>query len=179
MPPARSLGWPCCPRSPTSATVRRSTSCGNSARAASTCSCGFPPSCCCASASKSQSRDTTRSSLGRRTAAVALAVCTGLCGCSRGGAETPAHVLRVAYAGDPGSLVPFVAVDQEIIATATLFCQTLVGLSAENRDVPILVTRIPSRKNGDVSRDGTRIVYHLRHGVRFADGVELTSADVA
>ena len=110
---------------------------------------------------------------------VALAVCIGLCGCSRGAAEAPAHVLRVAYAGDPGSLVPFVAVDQEIIATAALFCQTLVGLSAENRDVPILVTRIPSRKNGDVSRDGTRIVYHLRHGVRFADGVELTSADVA
>jgi peptide/nickel transport system substrate-binding protein len=88
-------------------------------------------------------------------------------------------VLRIAYAGDPGSLVPFVAVDQEIIATATLFCQTLVGLSAENRDVPILVTRIPSRQNGDVSRDGMRIVYHLRRGVRFADGVELTSADVA
>jgi peptide/nickel transport system substrate-binding protein len=88
-------------------------------------------------------------------------------------------VLRIAYAGDPGSLVPLVAVDQEIIATATLFCQTLAGLSAENRDVPILVTRIPTRQNGDVSRDGTRIVYHLRHGVRFADGVELTSSDVA
>ena len=69
--------------------------------------------------------------------------------------------------------------DQEIIALDTLFAQPLVGLNAENRDIPILVTRIPSRANGDVSADGTRIVYHLRHGVRFADGVELTSADVA
>jgi peptide/nickel transport system substrate-binding protein len=91
----------------------------------------------------------------------------------------PAHVLRIAYAGDPGSLVPFLAVDQEILALDALFCQTLVGLSADNRDVPILVTRIPSRSNGDISPDGTRITYHLRRGVRFADGVEMTSADVA
>lgn len=75
--------------------------------------------------------------------------------------------------------MPFVAIDQEIIAIDSLFCQTLVGLSADNRDVPILVTRIPSRRNGDVSADGTRITYHLRRGVRFADGIELTSADVA
>ena len=48
----------------------------------------------------------------------------------------PAHVLRIAYAGDPGSLVPLIAVDQEIIATATLFCQTLVGLSARESRRP-------------------------------------------
>lgn len=91
----------------------------------------------------------------------------------------PAHVLRIAYAGDPASLVPFLAIDQEVIALDTLFCQTLVGLSAENRDVPILVTRIPSRANGDVSPDGMTITYRLRPDVRFADGVPLTSADVA
>ncbi len=104
-----------------------------------------------------------------------------LAGCTRtGGAPSgPPHVLRIAYAGDPGSLVPLLAIDQEIIAIDTLFCQTLVGLSGENREVPILVTRVPSRKNGDVSTDGKQITYHLRRGVRFADGVELTSADVA
>jgi peptide/nickel transport system substrate-binding protein len=91
----------------------------------------------------------------------------------------PAHVLRIAYAGDPGSLVPLIAIDQEILALDTLFCQTLVGLSADNRVVPILLTRIPSRANGDISADGMRITYHLRRGVRFADGVELTSADIA
>jgi peptide/nickel transport system substrate-binding protein len=104
-----------------------------------------------------------------------------LVACTRGagGAGGPPHVLRIAYAGDPASLVPFVAIDQEIIALDTLFCQTLVGLSADNRDVPILVTRIPSRRNGDVSPDGTQITYHLRPDARFADGVPLTSADVA
>ena len=104
-----------------------------------------------------------------------------LAACTRGGGlrAGPAHVLRIAYAGDPASLVPFLAIDQEIIALDTLFCQTLVGLSADNRDVPILVTRIPSRSNGDISRSGTQITYHLRPDARFADGVPLTSADVA
>lgn len=106
---------------------------------------------------------------------VALAGCTRPADTSRG----PRHVLRIAYAGDPRSLVPLVAIDQEIIALATLFCQPLVGLSGENRPVPILVTRLPSRQNGDISPDGTRITYHLRRGVRFADGVEFTAADVA
>jgi peptide/nickel transport system substrate-binding protein len=119
--------------------------------------------------------------MSRRAVCAALLLVAAMPACARRGEARygPAHVLRIAYAGDPGSLVPFLAIDQEIIAIDTLFCQTLVGLSAENRDVPILVTRIPSRRNGDVSADGTRITYHLRRGVRFADGVELTSADVA
>ena len=112
-------------------------------------------------------------------AAASLIALLAACTRGAGGAGGPQHVLRIAYAGDPASLVPFVAIDQDIIALDTLFCQTLVGLSSENQDVPILVTRIPSRRNGDVSPDGTRITYHLRPDARFADGVPLTSADVA
>lgn len=116
-----------------------------------------------------------------RALIIALVLLASLPACTRtaAGRSGPPHVLRVAYAGDPNSLVPFVAIDQEVLAIDALFCQTLVGLSADNRNVPILVTRIPSRENGDVSPDGTQIVYHLRSGVRFADGVPLTSADVA
>ncbi len=116
-----------------------------------------------------------------RAVCITLLLIAGLVSCTRSGAERagPAHVLRIAYAGDPASLVPLIAIDQEIVALDTLFCQTLVGLSGDNRDVPILVTRIPSRSNGDISRDGTQITYHLRPDVRFADGVPLTSADVS
>ena len=60
-----------------------------------------------------------------------------------------------------------------------LICQTLIGVDASNRLVPVLVTRIPSRENGDISPDGKTITYHLRRNVRFADGKPLTSADVA
>ena len=110
-----------------------------------------------------------------------LVLAAAFVACTRGGAMrtgTP-HVLRIAYAGDPSSLVPLVAIDQEILALDTLFCQTLIGLSADNRNVPILATRVPTRRNGDLSADGTRITYRLRPDARFADGVAVTSADVA
>ena len=88
-------------------------------------------------------------------------------------------VLRIADPVDPPSLDPLLAHDQMTIGYDLLICQTLIGLDANNRLVPVLVTQIPSRANGGISKDGTRIVYHLRRGVRFADGKPLTSADVA
>jgi peptide/nickel transport system substrate-binding protein len=69
--------------------------------------------------------------------------------------------------------------DQLTIGFDLLFVQTLVGLDAANRLVPILITSVPTRANGDISSDGRTIVYHLRRGIRFADGKPLTSADVA
>ena len=108
---------------------------------------------------------------------MALLVATGLPACQRHGAH--AHVLAIADNVDPASLNPLLAHDQDTIGYDLLVTQTLVGLSAENRLVPVLVTRVPSRANGDVSRDGKTIVYHLRHDVCFADGTGLTAADVA
>jgi peptide/nickel transport system substrate-binding protein len=87
-------------------------------------------------------------------------------------------VLRIADLADPSSLNPLLAHDQETIGNDLLICQTLIGLDANNRLAPLLLTRIPSHANGDISSDGKRITYHLRHHVRFADGVELTARDV-
>lgn len=103
-----------------------------------------------------------------------------LCGCAgalqRGG---EGGVLRIADPVDPPSLNPLLAHDQMTIGYDLLVCQTLVGIDEANRLVPVLITRIPSHENGDISADGTRITYHLRGGIRFADGKPLTSADVA
>jgi peptide/nickel transport system substrate-binding protein len=108
----------------------------------------------------------------------ALAFAFALGACSRG-AKAPPHDLRIADPSDPSSLNPLLAHDQDTIGFDLLFAQTLVGLSAQNELVPILVTRVPSRANGDISSDGRTLVYHLRRNVRFADGRPLTSADVA
>ncbi len=107
----------------------------------------------------------------------AIGIATVQAGCGRAAAER--HVLIVADNVDPSSLNPLLAHDQDTIGYDLLVTQTLVGLSAGNRLVPVLVTRVPSRENGDISADGKTIVYHLRHNVRFADGFGFTSADVA
>ena len=110
--------------------------------------------------------------------AIVLAL-LGVTACSHGTAVRSAqHVLRIADPADPTSLNPLLAHDQDTIGYDLLVTQTLIGLSASNRLTPVLVTRIPTPANGDVSPDGTTIVYHLRRDARFADGVPLTSADV-
>lgn len=106
--------------------------------------------------------------------ALALSACGG-----RDAGVRPAQILRIADLADPSSLNPLLAHDQETIGNDLLSVQTLIGLDEHNHRVPLLLTRIPSRENGDISPDGLRITYHLRRGVRFADGVELTSKDVA
>ena len=108
--------------------------------------------------------------------ALLLAACAG--GAQRSDTGS-AHVLRIADLSDPSSLDPLLAHDQETIGYDLLICQTLVGMDAHNRLTPVLIQRVPARRNGGISADGKTIVYHLRKGVRFADGVELTSRDVA
>jgi peptide/nickel transport system substrate-binding protein len=112
-----------------------------------------------------------------RLAAILLCLVASLAtGCSS--AHSHARDLRLGITIDPTSLSPLLAFDQNQIGLDQFWCQTLIGLDEHNRFIPILLTRIPSRANGDVSADGLRLTYHLRDGVRFADGVPFTSADV-
>jgi peptide/nickel transport system substrate-binding protein len=113
-----------------------------------------------------------------RWKALALVFCLASC-VPFGTQGGSAHVLRIADLSDPSSLDPLLAHDQDTIGYDLLVCQTLVGMDGRNRLTPVLIERVPSRANGGISGDGKTIVYHLRKGVHFEDGVELTSADVA
>jgi peptide/nickel transport system substrate-binding protein len=114
-----------------------------------------------------------------RRAALAASLAVALAGCGGQASHGQAHVLRIADNVDPSSLNPLLAHDQDTIGYDLLVTETLVGLDARNRLVPVLLTRVPSAANGDIAPDGKRIVYHLKPGVRFADGVPFTSKDVA
>jgi ABC-type transport system substrate-binding protein len=93
----------------------------------------------------------------------------------------PATNVRFAIAADPQTLDPLFAhadansVEQQL---ARLAFEPFIDIDARGREVPILLARIPTVANGDLSRNGRTIVYHLRPGVRWQDGVPVTADDV-
>ena len=116
----------------------------------------------------------------RRIAAAVLLLLVAAC--SRGArTNAPARTVRFAIAADPTTLNPLfltpdaASVDQQV---ARLLFEPFVDLDARGRLVPVLLREIPTRKNGGISADGRTITYHLRPGVRWSDGVPVTSADV-
>ncbi len=103
--------------------------------------------------------------------------------CTRGG--TPAGALpdtvRFSLAADPLTLNPLFAhpdASSVELQVARLSFEPFIDLDAHGRPVPALLDRIPTRGNGGISADGRTITYHLRRGVRWSDGVPVTSADV-
>ena len=120
-----------------------------------------------------------------RRAAVLVLALTLLAGCAAGqgggpGGRTPGTA-RFDLAADPANLNPLflhqdsASVEQQV---ARLAFEPFIDLDASGRLVPELITRIPSVENGDLSPDGRTIVYRLRPGVRWSDGVPVDANDV-
>ena len=107
---------------------------------------------------------------------VAPSACTHSSGNARWGTL---HEMTIARIGEPPSLNPLFEYDQPDIDLTQLYAEPLVGLSSSNALVPVIASRVPTVENGDISRDGRTITYRLRNDERFADGVQLTSQDVA
>ncbi|MDQ2680404.1 MAG: peptide ABC transporter substrate-binding protein [Candidatus Eremiobacteraeota bacterium] len=82
---------------------------------------------------------------------------------------------------DPASLNPLfihpdaAATEQEL---ARLTFEPFIDLDQSGRSVPALLAEIPTRQNGGVSADGCTIIYRLRPGVMWQDGVKVSAADV-
>jgi len=116
-------------------------------------------------------------------AAVLLLVTLCGSGCARdaaGPADGPRSV-RFAIAADPQTLDPLFAhadansVEQQV---ARLAFEPFIDIDEHGRAIPVLLDRIPSAANGGISRDGRTIVYHLRAGARWQDGVPVSARDV-
>jgi peptide/nickel transport system substrate-binding protein len=111
-----------------------------------------------------------------------LVLAAALVGCVRsGGPAPPAATLRFSVAADPRTLDPLFAhtdangVEQQL---NRLVFEPLVDVDERGRPVPVLLARLPTLANGDLARDGHTIVYRLRSGVRWQDGVPVTARDV-
>ena len=118
----------------------------------------------------------------------ALALCAMVAACTKTGGGggtggrlnswTVPHVLRFEDAGDLSSLNPHLAQFADVGYLSSLTMAWLVKWDVNNRPYPELATRIPTKANGGVSRDGLTITYHIRRGVKWSDGVPFNADDV-
>ena len=100
----------------------------------------------------------------------------------RATADTPAgagRILHLSIASEPHSLLPIAATVVDEGALARLAFDTLVEFDDTNHAQPDLAAVVPTLANGGIAKDGVTITLHLRHDVKWQDGVPLTSADVA
>ncbi|HZO93553.1 MAG TPA: peptide ABC transporter substrate-binding protein [Candidatus Baltobacteraceae bacterium] len=115
-------------------------------------------------------------------AAVLLASACTRAGNGAAGARHPwtqPGVLRIATILSPNTLNPLISTQQIEAQIEGMIFDPLVSADEHQRPVPILASVVPTLENGGISRDGLTITYHLRHGVKWQDGVPFTSADVA
>src|SRR5438270_7619446 len=119
----------------------------------------------------------------RRLAFLAL-ICMAACTNARQtGASAPrtAGSVRFDLAADPTNLNPLFlhqdasSVEQQV---ARLSFEPFIDLDERGRQIPALIDRIPTLRNGGLSTDGRTIIYHLRGSVKWSDGVPVTSDDV-
>jgi peptide/nickel transport system substrate-binding protein len=111
-------------------------------------------------------------------AAVLTSACLTLAGCTRGTAPH-ANVLRIADLAEPDRLNPLLSTMDLTEHLSALIYSTLVISDDKGRLIGDLAEAVPSLANNGISRDGKTIVYHLRPGITWHDGVPLTSHDVA
>jgi peptide/nickel transport system substrate-binding protein len=92
-------------------------------------------------------------------------------GCTQGESRDP-DVIVVALRSAPNNLNPLLANDEFSSRVAQLVFSSLMDLGDDLRPQPTLLDRLESP-------DPQTHIVHIRRGVRFHDGRELTSADVA
>ncbi|HEV7179443.1 MAG TPA: ABC transporter substrate-binding protein [Candidatus Baltobacteraceae bacterium] len=106
-----------------------------------------------------------------------FAVAALLCACSRTAIST--DTMTVAQQWEPRSLNPALENGTSSTEWSLLVFSYLVKYDDRGQLIPDVATGIPTVANGGISRDGKTIVYHIRKGIRFADGTVLTAADCA
>jgi peptide/nickel transport system substrate-binding protein len=94
--------------------------------------------------------------------------------------STPDTYVEMTF-GDIDTMDPSLNYDT---ASANLLWNVMEGLiTFDHKDgtsyIPALATEVPSLENGGISEDGLTYTWHIREGVTFHEGGDLTAADVA
>ncbi len=120
-----------------------------------------------------------------RTRSLALCLVAVLCACTKVAAPTAngpnswtiPGVLRLGEKEDPDSLNLMFGHTLATDQVDGLLFSFIMRFDDNGNLIPDLATEVPTPQNGGISADGKTIVVHLRHGVKWSDGVALTAAD--
>ncbi|MDQ6780878.1 MAG: peptide ABC transporter substrate-binding protein [Candidatus Eremiobacteraeota bacterium] len=112
--------------------------------------------------------------------ALALSACSRVGMQTSGGGSqwTVPGVVRVGFYEDLDNLNPTLSLQSFVIPVQNLIFNGLVRYNDRYEVEGDAAQAVPTLANGGISKDGLTITYHLRKGIRFSDGVPLTSADV-
>jgi peptide/nickel transport system substrate-binding protein len=116
-------------------------------------------------------------------AIVVTAACTRVAtenanGARAGNPWTVHGVLRIAGRQEPDNLNPLLGTQTVDTDISMFWAGYLFNWSDRDELIPELALRVPTLDNGDISRDGRTITYHLRRGVRWHDGAPFGADDV-
>jgi peptide/nickel transport system substrate-binding protein len=122
------------------------------------------------------------------TVALVAAIAALIAGCSQnpsattsggGGASFVPGTLRVADIEEPDTLNPYISTVITSIDLSLLWGSYFYNVDNHGAFVPEVATVVPTLANGGISKDGLTLTYHLRKGIKWQDGVPLTSKDIA
>ncbi len=122
-------------------------------------------------------------------AAAAISLTLGINACSKSGdSATPAPLTSVknpdtytyVTISEADSLDPAWSYDTASHMLSLNIYEPLFWFDGESTAdlVPLIATKVPSRKNGLISKDGRTYTIPIRKGVKFHDGSEMTPEDV-
>jgi peptide/nickel transport system substrate-binding protein len=87
-------------------------------------------------------------------------------------------VLKLLFWQAPTLLNPHFATGTKDQEACRLFYEPLAGWDKDGNLVPILAAEIPSKDNDGLKEDGLSMVWKLKQGVKWHDGVPFTADDV-
>jgi peptide/nickel transport system substrate-binding protein len=99
---------------------------------------------------------------------------------AQGAIKNPDTFILATY-GTVRTLDPAVCYDSAGSQRIWNLYETLVFFDGSKTDefIPVLATKVPTLENGGISADGKNYTFHIRKGVKFHEGGELTPDDVA
>jgi peptide/nickel transport system substrate-binding protein len=86
--------------------------------------------------------------------------------------------LKLLYWQAVTLLNPHFAIGTKDQEGARIFYEPLAGWDSEGNLVPFLASEIPSQDNGGLTEDGLSVIWKLKQGVKWHDGMPFTADDV-